>query len=58
MATQKAPLMVVSIFVAFIACNVLFPSLGNTAVQVDTADFGEVAVGPSSTIPLHIANRG
>jgi len=58
MATLKKPLVVVSIFLAFIAWGVFFPGLTNGSVLVETADFGDVAVGSTSTIPLHITNTG
>jgi len=50
--------MVLSIFLAFIAWGVFFPGLTNGSVLVETADFGDVAVGSTSTIPLHITNTG
>ena len=58
MATLKKPLVVVSIFLAFIAWGVFFPGLTNGSVLVETADFGDVAVGSTSAIPLHITNTG
>ena len=58
MATLKKPLVVVSIFLAFIAWGVFFPGLTNGSVLVETADFGDVTVGSSSAIPLHITNTG
>jgi hypothetical protein len=58
MATRKRSLMVVSFCLAFIAWGALFPTLTIGSVQVETADFGEVAVGSTSTIPLHITNTG
>ena len=58
MTVQKTPLTVLSILVAFIAWGVFFPSLISGSVHVETADFGDVAVGSSSTIPLHITNTG
>lgn len=58
MATRKRSLMVVSLCLAFIAWGALFPTLTIGSVQVETADFGEVAVGSTSTIPLEITNTG
>ena len=58
MATLKKPLVVVSIFLAFIAWGVFFPGLTNGSILVETADLGDVAVGSSSAIPLHITNTG
>jgi hypothetical protein len=58
MATLKRSLMVVSLCLAFIAWGALFPTLTIGSVQVETADFGEVAVGSTSTIPLVITNTG
>jgi len=58
MTVQKTPLTVLSILVAFIAWGVFFPTLTNGSVHVETADFGEVVVGSSSAIPLHITNTG
>jgi hypothetical protein len=58
MTTQKRLLMVVSLCLAFIVWGALFPTLTIGSVQVGTADFGEVAVGSTSTIPLHITNNG
>ena len=58
MATRKKPLMVLSIFLAFIAWGVFFPGLTNGSVLVETADLGDVTVGSTSAIPLHITNTG
>jgi hypothetical protein len=58
MKTRKSSLMVVSLCLAFIACTALCPTLSIGSVQVETADFGEVAVGITSTIPLSITNTG
>jgi hypothetical protein len=58
MTTRKRSLMVVSLCLAFIACTALLPTLSMGSVQVGTADFGEVAVGTTSTIPLSITNTG
>jgi len=58
MAARKRSLMVLSVSLAFITWGVFFPSLTNGSVHVETAEFGEVAVGSSSAIPLHITNTG
>ena len=58
MAAWKRSLMVLSVSLAFIAWGLFFPSLTNGSVHVETADFGEVVVGSSSAIPLHITNTG
>ena len=59
MATRKRSFMVLSVFLGFIAWGALFPTLTiGSDVQVGTADFGEVAVGSTSTIPLKITNTG
>ena len=58
MAARKRSLMVLSVSLAFIAWGVFFPTLTNGSVHVETADFGEVVVGSSSAIPLHITNTG
>ncbi|MBA7706983.1 hypothetical protein ES703_115844 [subsurface metagenome] len=58
MATLKKPLVVVSIFLAFIAWGVFFPGLTNGSILLETADLGDVAVGSTSAIPLHITNTG
>jgi hypothetical protein len=59
MATRKRSLMVLSVFLGFIAWGALFPTLTiGSDLQVGTADFGEVAVGSTSTIPLEITNTG
>jgi hypothetical protein len=58
MAARKRSLMVLSVSLAFIAWGVFFPSLTNGSVHIETADFGDVAVGSSSTIPFHITNTG
>ena len=59
MTTWKRSLMVLSVFLALIAWGALFPTLTiGSDVQVGTADFGEVAVGSTSTIPLEITNTG
>jgi hypothetical protein len=51
--------MVVSFSLALIAWGALFPTLTiGSDVQVGTADFGEVVVGSTSTIPLQITNTG
>jgi hypothetical protein len=59
MTTWKRSLMVVSFSLALIAWGALFPTLTiGSDVQVGTADFGEVVVGSTSTIPLQITNTG
>jgi hypothetical protein len=59
MTTWKRSLMVLSFSLALIAWGALFPTLTiGSDVQVGTADFGEVAVGSTSTIPLEITNTG
>jgi hypothetical protein len=58
MTVLKRHLMVLSIFLAFIAWGVFFPSLTNGSILLETADFGDVAVGSTSAIPLHITNTG
>jgi hypothetical protein len=59
MTTWKRSLMVVSLCLGFLAWGALFPTLTiGSDVQVGTADFGEVVVGSTSTIPLQITNTG
>jgi hypothetical protein len=59
MTTWKRSLKVLSVFLALIAWGALLPTLTmGSDVQVGTADFGEVAVGSTSTIPLSITNTG
>jgi hypothetical protein len=59
MATRKRSLMVLSVFLGFLAWGAFFPTLTiGSDVQVGTADFGEVVVGSTSTIPLQITNTG
>ena len=58
MAARKTPLRVISIFLAFVVWGLFFPSVTNGSVDVETADFGDVAVGSTSVIPLQIINTG
>jgi hypothetical protein len=58
MTAPKTPLRVISIFLAFVVWGLFFPSVTNGSVDVETADFGHVAVGSTSVIPLQINNTG
>jgi hypothetical protein len=58
MTARKTPLQVISIFLTFIVSGLFFPSVTNGSVNVESADFGDVAVGSTSVIPLAITNTG
>ena len=58
MAGEKRSLMVLTIVLAFIAWGVFFPRITTGSVSSETADFGDVAVGSTSSIPLEITNTG
>ncbi len=58
MATQKKLLTVASIFLTLIALGVFLPGLAIGSVLLGTADFGEVPVGSTGSIPLYITNTG
>jgi hypothetical protein len=58
MTARKTPLRVLSIFLTFVVWGLFFPSVTNGSVDVETADFGHVAVGSTSVIPLQINNTG
>jgi hypothetical protein len=58
MATQKKLLTVASIFFTLIALGVFLPGLAIGSVLLGTADFGEVPVGSTGSIPLYITNTG
>jgi len=58
MATRKKSLAVVGILLVFIAWGVLLPDLAKGSVVLETADFGDVPVGSTVSIPLYITNTG
>jgi len=58
MAGEKRSLTVLIIFLAFIAWGVFFPNITTGSVSPETADFGDVAVGSTGSIPLEISNTG
>ena len=58
MTAEKTPLRIIPIFLAIIAWGVFFPSITTGSVSPETADFGDVAVGSTSVIPLEIENTG
>jgi hypothetical protein len=58
MAGEKRSLTVLTILLAFIAWGVFFPSITTGSVSPETADFGDVAVGSTGSIPLEITNTG
>jgi hypothetical protein len=58
MAIQKKPPAVASIFLTLIALGLFLPGLAIGSVLLETADFGEVPVGSTGSIPLYITNTG
>jgi hypothetical protein len=58
MTGEKRSLAVLTMLLTFIAWGVFFPSITTGSVSPETADFGDVEVGSSSTIPLEITNTG
>lgn len=56
MAGEKRPFTALITLLTFIAWGVFFPSIAAGAVYPETADFGDVAVGSTSSIPLEIKN--
>jgi hypothetical protein len=58
MTIQKTLLRIIPIFLATIALGVFYPSITTGSVSPETADFGDVAVGSTTSIPLEIENTG
>ena len=58
MSAQKSSLRVISILLAFFAWGVFYPSITTGSVSPETADFEDVAVGSTGSIPLEIENTG